>query len=167
MLRAVLPAMRSRRSGVIVNVSSVAGRIPAPPIFWSYIASKHGLSVLSDALAMELAPHGIRVRCIEPGFFKTPITAKASRPSRGNSPYRSLDDAVVAFIDGGVTGGGEAQEVADAIVDAVARDDGPVHVPVGDSGKWFLNQAQTLTEAEMTSLYEELIGITAPVGTTA
>jgi NAD(P)-dependent dehydrogenase (short-subunit alcohol dehydrogenase family) len=167
LLRAVLPAMRSQRSGVIVNVSSVAGRIPAPPIFWSYFASKHGLSVLSDALAMELAPHGIRVLCIEPGFFKTPIAAKGSRPSDADSPYRTLDDAVVAFIDGGVATGGEAQEIADAIVDAAARDDGPVHVVVADSAKWFLNQAQTLTEAEMISLYEELIGITAPVGATA
>ncbi|MGH8973244.1 MAG: SDR family oxidoreductase [Acidimicrobiia bacterium] len=167
LLRAVLPAMRSQRAGTIVNVSSVAGRIPAPPSFWSYIASKHGLSVLSDALAMELAPHGIRVICIEPGFFKTPIAAKGSRPPAGDSPYRALDDAVVAFITGGVATGGDAQEIADGIVDAVARDGGPVHVQVDDSGRWFLNEAQTRTEAEMVSLYEELIGIAAPVGTTA
>jgi NAD(P)-dependent dehydrogenase (short-subunit alcohol dehydrogenase family) len=65
-----------------VNVSSVAGRVPSPPIFWSYTASKHGLSVLSDALSMELAPMGIRVLCVEPGFFKTDIIAKASRLPR-------------------------------------------------------------------------------------
>src|SRR5688572_11920657 len=104
--------MRSQRSGVVVNVSSVAGRIAALPIFWSYFASKHGLSVLSDALATELAPHGIRVLCIEPGFFRTTIAAKASRPTDADSPYRTLEDAVVAFIDGGVATGGEAQVIA-------------------------------------------------------
>ncbi len=104
-LRAVVPTMRSQRSGVIVNVSSVSGRVPSPPILWSYIASKHGLSVLSDALHMELAPLGISVICIEPGFFRSDIVSKASRPPQGESPYVALDEATVAFFEDGAARG--------------------------------------------------------------
>jgi NAD(P)-dependent dehydrogenase (short-subunit alcohol dehydrogenase family) len=161
MLRAVLPIMRSQRSGVVVNVSSVAGRVPAPPIYWSYIASKHGLSVLSDALNMELAPFGIRVVSIEPGFFKTGIIAKTPRPADG-SPYREAEEALVAFMEGGVDAGADAQSVADAIVEAVAADDGQVHVLVGEDAEFFVEQYQTLTEAGMVSFYEELLGLRVP-----
>src|SRR5579884_261458 len=70
-LRAVLPTMRAQGSGTVVNVSSCAGRVPGLPIHGSYMASKHALSVLSDSLAMEVKPLGIRVVCIEPGFFRS------------------------------------------------------------------------------------------------
>jgi NAD(P)-dependent dehydrogenase (short-subunit alcohol dehydrogenase family) len=166
-LRAVLPAMRRQGSGVIVNVSSVAGRVPGLGSFWSYMASKHGLSVLSDALAMELEPHGIRVMSIEPGFFQTPIALKGEGLPDGDSPYQALDDAMVAFVQGGVASGGEAQEIADGIVEAVNRSDGPVHVLIGESAHWFLDQAQTRSEADMYSLYRELLGVAAPVGAPA
>jgi NAD(P)-dependent dehydrogenase (short-subunit alcohol dehydrogenase family) len=167
MLRAVLPIMRSQGFGVIVNVSSVSGRVPAPPISWSYTATKHGLSVLSDALAMELAPHGIRVISIEPGFFQTNIVAKAP-PSPGcDSPYRALEDAVVAFYAGGVDGGADAQAVADAVVEAVVSDDGCIHVLVGKDAQFFVSQSKSLTEAEMISFYEELIGISTPLAAKA
>lgn len=164
LLRATLPAMRQQRSGVIVNVSSVAARVPGLPTFWSYMATKQGLNALSDALAMELEPYGIRVISIEPGFFQTPIAGKGWRSASGDSPYQELDEAVVAFVEGGVSGGGDAQEISDAIVDAVTQPDGPVHVLVGESARWFHNEAQTRTEAEMVSLYRELLGIATPAG---
>jgi NAD(P)-dependent dehydrogenase (short-subunit alcohol dehydrogenase family) len=116
---------------------------------------------------MELEPHGIRVMSIEPGFFQTPIALKGERPPDGDSPYQALDDAVVAFVSDGVASGGEAQEIADGIVEAVSRPDGPVHVLIGESAHWFLDQAQTRSEADMYSLYRELIGIAAPVGAPA
>jgi NAD(P)-dependent dehydrogenase (short-subunit alcohol dehydrogenase family) len=163
-LRAALPAMRLQRSGVIVNVSSVASRVPAFPSFWSYFASQYGLNALSDALAMELDPYGIRVISIEPGFFQTPIAIKGWRSTSGDSPYQQFDDAIVAFVEGGVSTGGDPEEIADAIVDAVSQPDGPVHVLVGESAHWFYNEGQTRTEAEMVSLYRELLGLASPVG---
>jgi NAD(P)-dependent dehydrogenase (short-subunit alcohol dehydrogenase family) len=158
-LRAVLPTMRARRSGVIVNVSSVAGRVAGVPIHWSYMASKHGLSVLSDALAFEVEPFGIRVISIEPGFFKTDIFAKGARPAAGDSPYRTLEDAVVAFMDGGIAGAADAHLIAQVIVDAVERDDGRIHVLVGDDAQFFMSQSQSLTDAELAAFYKEAIGV--------
>jgi hypothetical protein len=72
----------------------------------------------------------------------------------------------VAFFAGGVDGGAEAQDVANAVIEAVASDGGRIHVLVGDDAQFFVSQYQSLTEGEMVSFYEELIGIAAPLGVT-
>jgi len=77
--RLVLPAMRRRGGGRIINVSSVAGRVSLPLMGW-YCASKHGLEAMTDALRMEVAPHGVAVSLVEPGSFGTGIWEGASYP---------------------------------------------------------------------------------------
>ncbi len=70
--RLVLPGMRERGEGRIVNISSVAGRLSTPLMGW-YCASKHALEAVTDALRMEVAADGIRVVLVEPGMFGTDI----------------------------------------------------------------------------------------------
>ena len=70
MAQRVLPAMRERHSGRIINMSSVAGRV-TNPLFGPYSGSKHALEAISDAMRMEVAPFGIHVVLIEPGFIPT------------------------------------------------------------------------------------------------
>jgi NAD(P)-dependent dehydrogenase (short-subunit alcohol dehydrogenase family) len=70
--RLVLPGMRERGDGRIVNVSSVAGRLSTPLMGW-YCASKHALEAVSDALRIEVEPDGVRVVLIEPGMFGTEV----------------------------------------------------------------------------------------------
>jgi gluconate 5-dehydrogenase len=72
--RAVLPAMKARRSGKIVNVCSLASDLGRPNIV-AYAASKGGLKMLTRALAVELAPYNVQVNGIAPGFFKTEMNA--------------------------------------------------------------------------------------------
>ena len=76
--RAFLPQMRERGSGRIVNVSSVVGRVAFPGM-GVYAATKFALEALSDALRMELAPFGVGVVLIEPGFVRTDIGAGSAR----------------------------------------------------------------------------------------
>jgi NAD(P)-dependent dehydrogenase (short-subunit alcohol dehydrogenase family) len=70
LIRLVLPQMRARGSGTIVNISSMGGRLYTPFGAW-YHASKHALEALSDCLRMELAPFGVDVVIIEPGAIRT------------------------------------------------------------------------------------------------
>ena len=74
--RLVLPGMRERGEGRIVNVSSVAGRLSTPLMGW-YCASKHALEAVTDALRMEVEADGVRIVLVEPGMFGTDIWAAA------------------------------------------------------------------------------------------
>lgn len=139
MVRAVLPVMRERRAGLIVNVSSIASRLPALPYNVMYAASKQALNALSEALAGEMSPHGIRVVSIEPGFFETEITANT--PSRDEHPGEVYADDVQwfqSFADARVGAGADPARVADAIVAAVADPDTPLHTTVGDDAAMYL-----------------------------
>lgn len=81
--RAVLPTMRARAAGRIINISSIVGRTTFPAM-GAYGASKYAVEALSDALRMELAPQGITVVLIEPSFVATDI-ADASSRERGEA----------------------------------------------------------------------------------
>ena len=74
--RLVLPGMRARGEGRIVNMSSIAGRMSTPLLGW-YCASKHGLEAVTDALRMEVEPDGVRVVLVEPGMFGTDVWSAA------------------------------------------------------------------------------------------
>lgn len=78
--RAVLPAMRRQRSGLLIHVSSAAGRI-VPPCMAVYCASKFALEALADAYRFELSPFGIDSVVVEPGIHRTPILEKFLAPA--------------------------------------------------------------------------------------
>ena len=138
-MRAVLPHMRNQRDGVIVNVTSVAGRVPGSMYNAFYSASKHGLNSVSEALLAEVEPFGIRVTCIEPGFFATEIMANSDDGRRDpSSPYAADAEWVAKFYDGGVGAGGDPAVVADAIVSAATDPSTPMHVLVGDDAQMFV-----------------------------
>jgi NAD(P)-dependent dehydrogenase (short-subunit alcohol dehydrogenase family) len=159
MIRAVLPAMRSQRSGTIVNVASAAGRLPAPPMNWSYAASKAALGALSDALGWELEPFGVNVVCVEPGFYPTQIVANAGMPADPGSPYRSYEEAMVTFFQGGMTVEADPQVVANAILAAVDRPaQSPVHVLVGEDSKHFVDLYRSMTEGEYKAMIRPIYG---------
>ena len=90
--RLVLPSMRARADGRIVNMSSVFGRMSVPIVGW-YCASKHGLEAVTNALRMEVAPYGVKVSLIEPGTFGTGIWEGAHYPDdAATEDYRASYD---------------------------------------------------------------------------
>jgi NAD(P)-dependent dehydrogenase (short-subunit alcohol dehydrogenase family) len=80
LMRALLPLMRRQRSGLVVNVTSIAGRIVVP-VFGAYCASKWALDALTESMRYELAPQGVDVAIVEPGFFHTLLFAHATSSS--------------------------------------------------------------------------------------
>jgi len=132
-MRAVLPAWSERGSGVIVNVSSIAGRV-APPYSGAYAASKHALEALTESLHFEVSHLGIRVHLIEPGRFPTNFSDNiVFPPTWEGSPH---EDRALIFRDSltSLDGDGtpaDPQFVADAIVRAATDPSTPFRTLVG------------------------------------
>ncbi|EMA53166.1 SDR family oxidoreductase [Halococcus salifodinae] len=133
--RAVLPHMRDRGTGTIVNVSSTAGRF-ATPAKGVYAGSKFALEAMTDALRTEIADYGIDVAVVAPGPVNTDFEDRAADELAGlersgayETFYDLLDDSRTV-VEGGV-GTVSPAEVAEAVVDAAVSPNPPARYPVG------------------------------------
>lgn len=139
MLQAVLPTFRERRSGVIINVTSAATLKPLPLIS-VYRASKAAVNALTESLAVEMQPFGVRVHIVLPGRSpQTQFGQNAMPHLRGldNPDYKPLIEGMMAsFRDdsGPVT---HAGDVAEAIWRAATDANAPLRIPAGeDAVRW-------------------------------
>lgn len=153
--REVLPGMRERGTGVIVNVSSIAGRTAAP-FLTGYHATKFAVEGLSESLRYELSLHGIRVKVIEPGHFRTGFVS----PSR-EAPHPAYARAFENFMgyvrkEDAAAPGPEA--VAEVIYRAASDRSNKLRYPVG--GGMILTLAALLPDALWRSL--NAAGMTRP-----
>jgi NAD(P)-dependent dehydrogenase (short-subunit alcohol dehydrogenase family) len=131
LIRAVLPYMRARRSGAIVQLSSIGGQLSYAG-FAAYSATKFALEGMSEALADELRPLGIKVLIVEPGAFRTAlfdnITASPQIADYADTvgPTRQMTQA------GNGTQPGDPARAAAAILAALDADPVPLRLPLGD-----------------------------------
>ncbi|GMX66534.1 oxidoreductase [Paenibacillus elgii] len=134
--KAVLPHMRERRSGYIVNVSSVSGRIGFPG-YAPYSTSKFAVEGFSESLRLEMKPFGVHVVLIEPGAYKTDIWQKgfASMCTSEASPYRHLLEKVLRYSKQAAATAPDAAEVADTIVRVVRSKHPKLRYPLGRGAK--------------------------------
>ena len=150
-MRTVLPHMREKKAGTIVNVSSLAGRV-GPPFDGIYAASKFALEAASEALYYEIHPFGIRVLLIEPGGFETNIgdTRRIPRRFGEGSPYAELDQRFEQALTRLPTGGerGDAQVVAEAIYDAVHDEEPKLRYLVGEDAEMIGGLRQQLDDEQ-------------------
>lgn len=114
-----LPSMRAQRSGIVIQISSMAGR-QALPALGAYASSKFALEGLTEGLRHELRPFGVRVVSVEPGPYKTDIFGRNRRLARATDrdegPYIAYQRRVEAMFEKMEPRMGDPQEVADLVV---------------------------------------------------
>ena len=131
--RAVLPHMRSQRSGLIVNLSSVGGFV-AWPGWGVYCATKFAVEGLSEALGHELAPLGIKVTALEPGPFRTDFLDGTSLHMAATQidDYTATGGSARTWAaDNNQAQDGDPRKAATIIVDLAGRDDLPARIQLG------------------------------------
>src|SRR6056297_2398462 len=132
-IQAVLPQMRERGSGTIVNITSVAGRIAALAQS-PYVASKWAFEGFSEGLAQELAPFGIRVAIIEPGVTKSAIFAKNIDAPNSTGAYDAHYRRMFQFYAAGMINATDPFEVGRVIETAITTDEPKLRWPVSWGG---------------------------------
>lgn len=146
--RAVLPYMRKQRSGRILQISSIGGRVGSIGLTM-YQAAKFGLSGFSEALAKEVAPLGIYVTAVEPGGFRTDWAGASMSYAK---PVEGYEDTVnmraEIFKAGNFVPVGDPDKAAKAMIELVAHPEPPVHLILGSEAAGILKQAETIKQAE-------------------
>lgn len=149
--KAVLPSMRERGSGCILNVSSVSGRVAAPSMS-SYAASKWALEAAMEALAVEVAPFGIRVALIEPGVIMTPIWSKTDMtPPTG--PYERIRKRLGRSLMEEMPHASPAEEVADCIAEAITAEPPRLRWLVGRGAERMVANRASMTDEQWIGLW--------------
>ena len=150
-IQQALPIMRRNRSGIIVNISSVVGRFGLPGMS-AYVSTKFALEGLSESLAYEVAPFGIKVILIEPGVVKTRILDNgiiSQGAVKGDSPYSSilgsLKATFTAMMEKATT---SPDEVAMAILQAISSLEPHLRYPVGHDALAWLEKKSILTDEQ-------------------
>jgi NAD(P)-dependent dehydrogenase (short-subunit alcohol dehydrogenase family) len=133
LVQAVLPAMRKRGTGTIIQMSSMGGQL-APPGFGAYCSAKFALEAISESLAAEVAPLGIRVLIVEPGAFRTEFGAGRMHRSTpvidDYTPTVGPTRAAVDAMDGSQPG--DPNRAATAIIEMVNATRAPLRLALGD-----------------------------------
>ncbi len=148
MIQQLAPGMRAQKSGRIINISSVAGRIgfPCSP---AYVSSKFALEGLSECLRYELGAHGVQTVLIEPGVVKTKFMDNASmKAPKAGSPYAEITEKVIAGIRMMAELGTQATDVAKIVLKAATDPDPLPRYVVGNDAVMFLESKKTMTDAE-------------------
>lgn len=162
--RAVLPHMRARGNGTVINVSSNLGRVSLPGA-GAYAASKFSIEAMSDAMRAELSPLGVDVVVVEPGPVSTSFRARArreleiiERTDDYSSLYGIIDDW--ASIDGFGPADLDSREVADVIVNAASATQPAARYPVGTVAR-LANVARFVPDRIRDSMYRVVLRATA------
>ena len=160
--RSVLPGMRARRSGHIINMSSVAG-YSAYEGFGVYSSTKFAVEGISEALHRELAPLGIRVTVIEPGFFRTDIldSSKSLLEASGRiADYAETAGAMRDAVPGyNHNQPGDPAKLAQAVMEIVNAPEPPLRLPLGPDTLARMAEKDALIEKE-TSAWRALAAST-------
>ena len=133
LIRAVLPHMRKRRTGAIVQMSSMGGQMSFAG-FSAYSATKFALEGLSEALADEVRDFGIKVLIVEPGAFRTGLFENSTQSTANSAYVGSVAQTREYVSTGDGSQPGDPAKAANAIRSALASDRTPLRLPLGSDG---------------------------------
>ncbi|MGW5530652.1 SDR family oxidoreductase [Streptomyces xanthochromogenes] len=149
--RSVLPLMRAQGHGHVLNISSVVGRMALPGL-GAYVAGKHALEGMSQALAIEAAPHNIRVTVLEPGMFATRYGTSLTEAHRRIPAYDGTNLEMLqgtrGLVDNPETG--RPEDFAARVLDIVAAEaPTPLRIPIGDDAFGYLEVDEQASREEL------------------
>jgi NAD(P)-dependent dehydrogenase (short-subunit alcohol dehydrogenase family) len=148
--QAVLPIMREQKAGIIVNISSGAGRFGYPGGS-AYVSTKFAVEGLSESISYELEPFGIKVILVEPGFIKTNFSQAlviAKNTQGPNSPYSQMMQKV-AIVSGQLEQSGSTPDlVAKVVLNAITNENLNLRYLVGKDVEEWVKSKNSITDVE-------------------
>ena len=156
--QAVLPFMRKQKSGIIVNISSGAGRF-GYPMGSAYVSTKFAVEGLSESLSYEVEPYGIRVILIEPGMIKTDFSnasVMAKKSIDPNSPYMSLMKSMEKGIKRLHENASSPQLVANITYDAITSDEPKMRYLAGKDVEQWVEAKKKMSDEEFHNMIKQI-----------
>jgi len=156
--QAVLPIMRKQRSGLIVNISSGAGRFGFPTGS-AYVSTKFAVEGLTESMSYEVEPFGIKVILIEPGmiktnFFNSSVLAKKSKDP--NSPYAPLMTGMKNSIDKVMENASTPQYVAEVVFDAVTNENPKLRYLAGKDVEQWVDAKKKMSDEDFVNMMKQM-----------
>ena len=166
MTRAVLPGMRAKKRGHVVNITSVAGLAGFPGSGY-YAASKHAIEGFSDALLAEAGPLGIKVTCVEPGPFRTDWAGRSlvQTPNRIEDYAETAGARMKRTAQGSGHQPGDPARAAQAMIRVTEVEEPPRHLVLGAFGVDAVSQRLRAALADIEAWRETSLGTDYPAGT--
>lgn len=162
--RAVLPHMRERASGVIINVASLTGLV-AMPLYSLYAASKFAVVGFSESLSHELAPLGIRVKVFAPGAVATDFSGRSlarTFEGDGGAYADSIQKVMAVFAaNRGTSNASTAEQLAQALYDAATDGSGQVRYVVGDDATALMQARKDIGDEALMGAMRQRFGLSA------
>jgi NAD(P)-dependent dehydrogenase (short-subunit alcohol dehydrogenase family) len=157
--QAVLPIMRKQKSGIIVNISSGAGRIGYPGGS-AYVSTKFAVEGLSESMAYELDPFGIKVILVEPGVIKTNFAMVIAKKSQDpNSPYSQIMQKMGASFEEMMKNASTPDVVAKVVLDAVRNQSPNLRYLAGKDVETWLGGKRKMSDEEFYQMMKQNLKI--------
>src|SRR2546427_1800357 len=155
--QAVLPIMRKQKTGIIVNISSGAGRFGYPGGS-AYVSTKFALEGLSESMAYELEPFGIKVVLVEPGVIKTNFVnsiVAAKKSQDPNSPYAQFMQNVATSFQHMIEGGASSDVVARVVLKAVTSENPSLRYLAGKDVETWMEGKRNMSDEEFYNMMKQ------------
>ena len=154
LIQLVVPQMRERQSGCIINITSISGVMSIVPTF-TYCASKSALETSSEILAAEMQKFNVRVALVEPGVVLTPIFDKAS-PGKAQSHYQQLSDRLASYFKKRLEHPSQPEDVAETIWHAITTSQPKLRYLVGNDAVSLANGRAKISDEEYIALSKDM-----------